>query len=164
MYRILALGMALLAGAGSARAADQCPPSNICASDPQGIVNTLQVLGYRAQLGKSETTGNPKIESAESGYTFTIYFYGCEKGINCTSLNFLSTFEKNAKYTPAFVNFWNKTNRFSQLALEDDGALAISYDLSTVGGVNQINFSDVADWWQLTLGNLRTYLNKDADK
>lgn len=67
---------------------EPCGANLVCASDPQSVVQALQAEGYKAALGKSSQTGNPKIESAASGYNYTIYFYECEQGRQCGSLQF----------------------------------------------------------------------------
>ena len=152
------LGVLALPSAASAQSA--CPSSYVCASNPQSVVASLQAQGYRAQLGKSDVTGNPKIDSAANGYNYAILFYGCDKNVNCTSLGFLITFEKDETNTAQLANDWNKENRFSQMAVNDNGTLALSYDVSTVGGLSQVNFADVVDWWQAILGGAKTFFAK----
>jgi len=145
----------------SASAAEDCPSSYICASRPEGIVSTLQALGYKAVLTKSETTGNPKIESAASGYDYEIFFYGCESGANCNSLGFMSTFEKDSRNSAALANDWNREKRFSAMSFDPkDGTISISYDITTVGGMNQVNFSDAVAWWDAMLGQARTFFKE----
>ncbi|MDE2596015.1 MAG: YbjN domain-containing protein [Sphingomonadales bacterium] len=161
MNRIARAAVVLAAMAAPGQAfADGCPSSYVCAAKPDSVVASLQAQGYRAMLGKSDSTGNPKIESAANGYNYSVLFYGCEKGENCTSLGFMITFEKDPTNTAQLANEWNKANRFSQMALNDDGTLSLSYDISTVGGLSQPNFADVVDWWQVILGNVRVFFNK----
>lgn len=152
-----ALGAALLAS--PAQAAD-CPASLVCASNPQGVVASLQAQGYKAVLGKSENTGNPKISSAASGYDYTIFFYGCEKGANCTSLGFSITFADDGTNSTDLANEWNSDKRFSAMSFDkSDKSLMLTYDVSTIGGLNQVNFADVVDWWQTMLSQAHTFFN-----
>ena len=160
LIRLAPLSMTLLIPA-SALAAEDCPSSYICASRPEGIVATLQALGYKAMLGKSETTGNPRIESSSSGYDYEIFFYGCENGANCNSLGFMSTFEKDAGNSASLANDWNREKRFSVMSYDPrDGTISISYDLTTVGGLNQVNFSDAVAWWDAMLGQARIFFKE----
>lgn len=153
------LALAAVGLAGPARAAD-CPTSLICASNPQGVVTSLQAQGYKAVLGKSENTGNPKISSAASGYDYTIFFYGCEKGANCTSLGFSITFADDGTNSAELANEWNSDKRFSAMSFDkSDKSLMMTYDVSTIGGLNQVNFADVVDWWQTMLGQARTFFS-----
>lgn len=154
---------AIMAGAllaSPVQAAD-CPASLICASNPQGVVASLQAQGYKAVLGKSDATGNPKITSAASGYDFTIFFYGCEAGKDCSSLGFSVSFEDDGGNSMALANEWNKDKRFSAMSYDDDDkSLGLTYDVTTLGGLNQVNFADVVDWWQTMLGQARTFFNE----
>ena len=142
-----------------ARAAD-CPAALICASNPAGIVSSLQAQGYKAGLGKSESTGNPKISSGAAGYDYTIFFYGCEKGAECTSLGFSITFADDGGNSVGLANEWNKDKRFSAMSYdESDKTLMMTYDVTTIGGLNQVNFADTVDWWQTMLGQARTFFD-----
>lgn len=159
--------LAALAGAVlsvPARAAPACPSGLVCASDPQTVVNALQKLGYKALLGASDNTGNPKIESSAAGYDYTIYFYDCKGPKGCGSLGFTVVFEDDGTNTAKLANAWNKDNRFSQMAVNESGTLAFTYDVTTVGGLNQANFADVVDWWQVMLGKVRGFFGEQAKK
>ena len=143
----------------SAQAAVECPSSYICASNPQGLADTLRTLGYRADLGKSEASGNPKISSAASGYNYTIYFYGCENGANCNSIGFMATFDKDKRNSAELANDWNRDKRFSTMSFDpNDGTITLSYDVTTIGGISQVNFADVISWWEAMLGQIHGFL------
>ena len=137
-----------------------CPAGLVCAADPRSVVDALQSLGYKAMLGKSDTTGNPKIESSAAGYDYTIYFYDCAAPKGCGSLGFTVVFEDDGTNTARLANAWNKDNRFSQMAVNDNGTMAFTYDVTTVGGVNRANFADVVDWWQVMLGKVRGFFTE----
>jgi hypothetical protein len=144
-----------------ALAASDCPSSYICGTNPQGVVDTLNALGYKATLGKSEATGNPKISSSASGYNYEIFFYGCDKGVNCNSLGFMASFEKDSHNSAALTNDWNRDKRFSTMSYDPaDGTISLSYDVTTVGGISQVNFADIIGWWDAMLGQARTFFNE----
>ncbi len=161
MRAILAAALAALM-AGSAQAADKesCAAAMICASAPQSVVDALQKAGYKAVLTNSETTGNPMIESAANGYNFHIFFYECEEKKNCASLQFSIAFAGEEANTPQLANMWNKKMRFMQMSVDDQKVLSVSYDLSTIGGLNQKNFADVAEWWVYMLGELNKFFKE----
>lgn len=143
-----------------AQAAPSCPAALICAANPDGIVSSLQTQGFKAVLGKSEVTGNPKIGSAAAGYNYTLFFYGCQDGKDCTSLSFSVTFEDDGTNSADLANEWNKDKRFSAMSFDPaDKSLTLSYDVTTVGGLNQVNFADVVDWWQTMLGQARAFFD-----
>jgi len=167
--RHLSIAIALAAGALSAGPAlatdpDPCGVNMVCASDPQSVVKALQAAGYKAQLGKSDATGNPRIESAASGYNFAIYFYECEKAVKCGSLQFQISFADDGTNTPELANRWNTKKRFLQMSVDDDKSLAVSMDVSTIGGLNIKNFADVIDWWSVMLGELNKFFKEQGAK
>ena len=118
---------ALMMMAGAADAATpttDCAANMVCASRPQSVVDALQAAGYKAALTKSKSTGNPMIESAASGYNFTIYFYGCEEMKDCNSLQFGINFADDGGNTIELANKWNQSKRFIQMSLADDKPMA----------------------------------------
>lgn len=140
---------------------DDCATGMVCASKPQSIVDALQSSGFRATLSKSETTGNPKIESAANGYNFSIFFYGCEKNVRCDSIQFLVSFDDDGVNTPELANKWNKNKRFSQMSVDDDKILDLGYDVTTMGGLPAKNFADVIEWWATMLGEAGRFFKEN---
>ncbi|KKW92745.1 YbjN domain-containing protein [Sphingobium chungbukense] len=160
----VAMGIVATASPSWAADADPCGDGLVCASDPQSVVRALQAEGYKAALDKSKTTGNPLIESAANGYNFTIFFYECEQAKKCGSLQFQLSFEDDGGNTPELANKWNKDKRFSQMSVWDDHSLALAYDVTTVGGLNQKNFADVIDWWAVMLGEAAKFFKENPVK
>jgi hypothetical protein len=161
--RLIALLMAFFFASSAANAADEsnCKAGLICASKPETVVKALLDEGYRAKLDKDKT-GEPMISSQASGYDFDIYFYGCEKAINCSSLQFQTTFSAEFDNTPAYSNAWNAKKRFIQASVEDQ-KLSLAYDLTTIGGLNAENFADVVDWWSMMLGEFSVFVKEQDD-
>lgn len=151
MVRNACYGLATLAALGATAADAACPANTVCAADPQTVVAALSAAGYKAKLSK-DSTGDPMVESAAAGYNFDVMFYGCKDGKDCTSLQFRSGWTAEAKFTPAYANAWNGKKRFAQMSVKDDKTMALSYDVTTAGGLTRDNFADVVDWWQVMLG------------
>lgn len=165
MRALLAAFMAVLfTGAAHATDKDPCGKDMVCASAPQTVVEALQKAGYKAMLSKSETTGNPMIESAANGYNFNIFFYECEEKMSCASLQFGISFDAEDSNTPVLANEWNSKMRFTQMAVDKDKVLSVNYDVSTLGGLNQKNFTDVVEWWALMLGQLHKFFDEHPGK
>lgn len=80
-----------------------CPANMVCASEPQTVVAALTTAGYKAKLGK-DSTGDPTIESAASGYDFDVMFYGCKQGKDCVSLQFRAGWKADDAHTPEYAN------------------------------------------------------------
>lgn len=150
-----ALLFAIPSGAGAAEAS-KCGATLVCASAPQTVVDAFLAAGYKAKLTK-DSVGDPKIESAANGYDFSVFFYGCEQGRNCTSIQFQIGFADDGKNTLELANNWNRDKRFIKMAVAKDDGLTVSYDVTTLGGLTQENFADVIDWWAVMLGELNAY-------
>jgi hypothetical protein len=158
--------LAIALGAGAAQAADKIPCGKglICANAPQTVADALQAAGYKAVLKKSPSTGNPMIESAASGYNFRVFFYECEANKDCASLQFSVFFDDDGGNSAELANIWNNDRRFSQMSFDPkDKSLSFSYDVSTFGGLNTRNFSDVLDWWSGLLGQLPAFFKAHPD-
>ena len=154
----------LLFFAPAAAQAETCPSSNICASRPQGIIDSLQMLGYKAVLEKADD-GRPKISSAASGYKFDIHFYDCKENVDCSSLQFRIWFNKEAYFSPDLANKWNLNKRFVTMAYDPkDSMMTLSYDVSTDGGLNQVQFADTIDWWDTMLGEFDKFTSENKPK
>ena len=152
-----------LAGANTAHA-EICAKDVICASNPQGIVEAIQAMGYKATLDK-DSSGDPKISSAASGYGYDIYFYDCNNHLNCSSIQFYVSFSKDSSNSEKLANEWNLKKRMGKMAFDpSDGSVSLQYDLSTSGGVNQANFKDVVGWWDSTLGALHQFFAEHPAK
>lgn len=146
-----------------AHAADPapCSPGLVCASKPQTIVDALLAAGYKARLTK-DGEGDPKIESAANGYDFSIFFYDCQQGRNCASIQFQVSFADDGKNTPELANEWNRSKRFLQMSVGKDNGLRVCYDVTTVGGLNSKNFADVIDWWAGMMGQLNRFFKEQG--
>lgn len=151
---LLGAGLLVLA-ASAAQAKDDkpCPSGAICASRPETVVAALQAAGYKAQLGK-DNTGDPSVTSAAAGYDFDILFYGCENHVNCDSLQFRLTFSPYENHSADLANVWNREKRLLKAEARPDKRLVFNYDVSTVGGLNGANFTDVVEWWALMMGEV----------
>ena len=108
------------------------------------IHRTASVAGgnlNKAALGKNERTGNPKVESAANGYTFNVYFYGCKEARDCSSLSFVTIFEKDfdqhARRSPTSGT---ATTASARWRCRKTARWRSAYDVTTVGGLNQTNF------------------------
>lgn len=161
MSALIALGLGVTAAAASASDTDPCGAGMVCASSPETVVKAVQEAGFRAVL-KKDNSGDPMITSAASGYDFNIFFYGCEDGKNCSSLQFSTSFADDGKNTTELANLWNRQRRFSQMAIGEDGSLDLTYDVTTFGGLNERNFADVVDWWQTMLGALNAFFRQQG--
>ncbi len=162
--KLLALALALPA-AGPAAAQTAAHPTSpaaggsVVAENPEAIAKLLQDWGYRAQL-KKDDQGDPQIDSSTAGVNYTIYFYGCEGGRNCTSIQLSSGFDLTDGTTLAVVNDWNTNKRYSKVYLDDQNDPFIEIDVNLYGGgISEETFRDTLDLWDRLLADFQTHIN-----
>jgi len=160
---ILSAVAAMSCGISSAAAKssdEDCAANMVCASNPKSIIDAMQQAGYRAEL-TTDGVGDPQIYSSASGYKYSVMFYDCTDHKACKSLQFQASFDVVAGVDGDYVNKWNEQKRFVRAALEDGDTFYLRYDLSTTGGLNQKNFADVLDWWELLLGDYSKFASEN---
>ena len=160
LHSLLSIASAALAAATPAATATDCGTGMVCASNPAPLIDAMQKAGYRAELGK-DGVGDPLINSNASGYKWSVMFYDCTDHKDCKSIQFQASFDSHDGITADYVNRWNSSKRFVRAALDDDRTFYLRYDLSTLGGLNQKNFADALDWWDLLLGDYSSFSSEN---
>ena len=129
------------------------------ATDPDGLITTIQDLGYRAKLD-SDGAGDPMILSSVGGTDFSIYFYGC-KGANvaCKSLLYKVGYDLSDGTTLEVINNWNETSLFGRAYMDDENDPWLELSVNMDGGVSQMNFEDTFDWWEVIVGRFETHID-----
>ncbi|HEY0044917.1 MAG TPA: YbjN domain-containing protein [Allosphingosinicella sp.] len=119
----------------------------VTAANPDSVVKTLQDAGYTAKLAK-DNTGDPMIESAATGSSFRVLFYGCTGGRNCATIQFTTGYDTDGKTSLAAANEWNSKQRFGRAFIDKDGdpILQMDVDLDD-GGVSKLLFTDNLEFW-----------------
>lgn len=133
--------------------------ANIMASNPEDIAAKLQDFGYRAELTKDEQ-GDPKIKSSAGGANFSIYFYGCEKNIDCTAIQLSSGFDLETGTTLEVVNDWNANKRYGKVYLDDEKDPYIEMDIELEGeGIPVETFRMNMETWDKIVADFQTHID-----
>jgi hypothetical protein len=149
---ISALACVLIALTGPSHAAGL-----VDAADAGQLAGLIRDLGYRARV-ETDNVGDPMIVSSVGGTDFSILFYGCENGANCTSLLFKVGFDLTEGATLEAVNAWNEKNLFGRAYLDDEADPWIEMPVNLFGGVSRENFEDSFDWWDVVVGRFEDHL------
>lgn len=140
-------------------AAEPAGPANIMASDPAGIADALQSFGYKAVLDK-DGNGDPKILSGAAGSNFSIYFYGCAEGKDCSSIQISAGFDLTNGTTADVMNDWNSKKRYGKAYVDQDGDPWIEMDINLeYGGITAETFRDNLDLWERLVADFKTQIN-----
>jgi hypothetical protein len=136
-----------------------CGKGLICASKPETVVKALQEAGYKAKL-VSEKGKDPWIETSMNGYNLDLEFSNCEDNKKCKVLSYRVSFTEDDIYTLELMNSWNSRFRFYQMYRLEKGGMAMNYDFTTVGGLNQANFAHLAGWMDGMLGDMDRFIDE----
>jgi len=132
---------------------------NLLASDPSSILAVMQSEGYIATLGRDDQ-GDPMIESRLSDSEFKVYFYGCDAGRDCLSVQLSAGYDLDAPTTAGLVNEWNRDNRYSRAFIDDEGDPFLRIDVKMQKDGNGVqNFIETLDIWRRLVEDFERYIN-----
>ncbi|MGL4309030.1 MAG: YbjN domain-containing protein [Paracoccaceae bacterium] len=122
---------------------------NLTAGDPQSIVEVMQSEGYVAKL-TTDDLGDPKIESRISDTTYSVYFYGCERGKDCASIQFSAGYDIDGNLDFEKANGWLRDNRYARVIVDDEGDPFLRMDvLMYPDGIGVATFIEYLDLWRI---------------
>jgi hypothetical protein len=104
--------------------------------------------------------GDPKLDSRIEGTRFSVYFYGCETGAVCDSLQFSTGFDLEQPMSLEQVNEWNRAKRYGKVYVDEDGDPYFEYDVNLdFDGIGAKNFDDTIDVWRAVLAEFRDFID-----
>lgn len=118
---------------------------------PESVAKALLDSGFRAKL-TVDSEGDPKIDSSSGGVKFQIFFYGCTKNKDCTSVQFNAGFSQSKKTELTAMNEFNNDYRFGKAYLNKRGnpTLKMDIDMHPIGISHEI-FEDYVERWETIL-------------
>lgn len=139
-------GLKALAAGVLALAALPASAQTIVAEAGQ-IAAVLKDKGYKAEL-KVDSAGDPYISSGSGGYSFAIFFYGCEGGANCKTVQLFAAFDTARRPDLEKMNEYARTKRWGRVYVDtsDDPAIEMDVDLED-GGMSRELFVDNLEYW-----------------
>lgn len=130
----------------------------IDANNERAVATFIQDQGYRAKLEYLDD-GDPVIRSNSSGTNFSIYFFDCDRGTNCKTIQFFVSYDLNDGMTYEKVNEWNRGWRFGKVYLDDENDPFMELDVNIEYGVTHENLADTIDWWLVAMGNFEEFID-----
>ncbi|MGL4285802.1 MAG: YbjN domain-containing protein, partial [Phreatobacter sp.] len=100
---------------------------------PQQMAAVLRNRGMQAEV--ISENNRSRIRTMIGGRRVTVFFYACNDS-GCQSIQYRALYEKNDRFTLAFVNAWNYEKRFAKTYLDSDNDLVLEWDVDFDGGVN----------------------------
>lgn len=151
LFRAAAVAAGLAVSAHAAAASDM-----IDATDPAEILNIARGFGS-ANLDK-DGAGDPRITGRIDGYGYTVLFYGCVNGANCTNLTFNAGWDLES-FDLSKVNDWNRERRYGRAYLDDEGDPIVEMDVNVEFGVSRRNFDDTYLLWSSILTDFAKFVD-----
>lgn len=125
-------------------------------SDVQVIASIAS--GFGSASVETDMFGDPLITGRMDGLRYSVIFYGCTDGADCTSIQFRAQWSLEDPITLEQINAWNRDYRFGKAYLDDDGALTLEWDVNLDGGITHHNLDDNFDWWRVVMLSLIDHL------
>lgn len=125
--------------------------SLIDAGDVDAIANIAR--GYGSATIQTDSVGDPQILGRINGVLYTVNFYGCTDGADCTTVQFQAGWKNPGELTLDDMNLWNQDKRFGKAYLDFENDPVIEWDVNLFGGVSAQNLDDTFDWWRIVLEN-----------
>lgn len=116
-------------------------------ADADQIAGLLQKAGYKAEL-RTDKEGDPYISSGSGGYSFALFFFGCEGGSTCKTVQFYAGFDTARRPDLVKMNNYARTKRWGRIYVDgsDDPAIEMDLDLED-GGMSEALFMDNFEYW-----------------
>jgi hypothetical protein len=118
----------------------------IDATDPQSIADALWL--YDGVEVLQDDNGNPKIDVNDSSGPFTVFFYGCTDGKDCTYVSFETWWDMKNGVQSGVIDKWNKTKLWGVAYRDEHNDPHLSMTVNLRHGVTADNFDDTLDWWE----------------
>jgi hypothetical protein len=132
---------------------------SINASDPEGLIQALQNIGYKATMDTADD-GDPLIRSMADGTNFRIWFYGCDDAnSNCTGLNFSAGFDLEKGTTLEKMNAWNNNQLLGYATLDDENDPFLNHFVVTNGGISAEAFQSIIERWDRAIADFKAEIN-----
>lgn len=124
--------------------------ARVAAGDPSTVLEAIRAFGHKAKL-QTDDSGFPMIAVDRDGLKYWVYFYGCDNPGGCLDIQFYSSFDLAEPLTPEWANDWNIQWVAGRADVNEEGDPALSYFVTTKGGLSQANFRGVLEVWNTTL-------------
>lgn len=135
---------------GAAEATDRIFPNQMAA--------ILRNRGHRAEVVTENN--RTRLRTQIGSRRVTVYFYACNDN-GCQSIQYRALFERNERFTLAFVNAWNYEKRFAKTYLDSDGDLVLEWDVDFDGGVTAGFISESVATFQTMLNAFDRFTPRD---
>ena len=151
---VAAIAMAAGAMIGTHAMAFQIQDGGITAAE---VAKVLQDKGYKAEI-TTDNEGDPEVKSSTDGGNFAIFFYGCNKGPRCSSIEFQAGYDLPNGMSLDKINQWNKEHRFLRAYLDKDNDPYAEMDLDVEHAFLTEGLANNIDTWAAVLPKFKQFI------
>ena len=143
-----AAALAVFAMAPAAQAQQQ----TVSAKNPQGIVDLLDIAGYKPELQKDDY-GDPLIYLELDGWKVDMVFYGCGEDTNadCDSIQLSTGFDTENGLTQDAAMSISEKFRFASVSLDEENDVYVRWDIIMGEGIPSKVFLQALRYYTDTL-------------
>lgn len=129
-------------------------------SRPQDLLPAVQQFGS-AELG-TDDDGDPRINAQAEDNRYTLFFYDCNDGKQCRSVQFSASWHQPQAPSAETLNRWNRDKRFGQAYLDAGRDPALAWDVNLAHGISPANWQDTVAVWIDTMAQYGTFLYENT--
>lgn len=122
------------------------------------MAGLLRNLGHEAEVVTENN--RTRVRTQIGNRRVSVYFYACNQE-GCQSVQYRALFQRNERFTLAFVNAWNYEKRFAKTYLDSDGDLVLEWDVDFDGGVTVNFISESVNTFQTMLRSFDNFTPRD---
>ncbi|MEE9427197.1 MAG: YbjN domain-containing protein [Paracoccaceae bacterium] len=131
----------------------------IVATDGTSVAAFFEAEGVEPTI-ETDNVGDPKIEVDYYGSEFSIYYYGCDDGKNCDSIQFFSGYRTDGSVRLSKVNEWNADKRYGIAYISSTGSTRIEQDVYLGReGMNSDDFAKLVGIWVRTMKDFEEHID-----
>jgi hypothetical protein len=95
-----------------------------------------------------DNVGDPQLNVTYYGSEFTVFYYGCDNGVDCDSIQFYSGYAMGGSVRLKTINDFNAEKRWVRAYVADDGAAKLEMDVFLgKDGVSADDFATMVSLW-----------------
>jgi hypothetical protein len=123
----------------------------------QEMSEVLKAGGY--PIAMATVDGTPVINTTVNGIKFGIYFFECDPGGRCQSIQFSADWSIPG-ITQARMQDWNRTRRFGRGYLSEHGTPFVEMDMDVHHGATTEALVNNLDRWKLVVKEFPAYFRR----
>lgn len=118
---------------------------------PEQIAQKMLEAGF-ATTPNNMDDGTPKLDGRLEGWSYSVYFYGCDSDNRCDAIQFAAGFDSETPFAYDPINDWNAANRYGRAYLDNEQDPWVEMDIHMEGaGISEETFEESLAVWRTVM-------------